>query len=418
MPPVNPKNAKKVKKAKRKKKHAPMPKWAKLLLSATAFGAVGGVVACAVFFAGAGIIGKVKGGSNSNTQALSPTVVYSSDGNKESGDTAEIAANVMPSVVSITNLSVQEVQDFFFGHNSVQEYESSGSGIIVGQNDTELLIVTNNHVVEDNKSLTVTFTDESTAEAYVKGTDADRDIAVIAVQSDKIGSETMQKIKIATLGDSNKLAVGDRAIAIGNALGYGQSVTQGIISAVGRTISGYDSALIQTDAAINKGNSGGALVNGSGEVIGINSIKLSGDTVESMGYAIPISDVKSLIDEFMNRQARPKIDEANRGSLGISCVDVDDSGSSVYDMPEGVYIREILKGGAAEKAGIPKGAIIVEFDGNSVKSTNGLTGLLEYYKKGEKVNVVVMVKNSKGEYAKKTYEVTLSGRSVLNNAAE
>ena len=328
-------------------------------------------------------------------------------------DIAQVASNVMPSVVSITNLTVQEVQNFFFGGTTVQEYESSGSGIIVGQNDTELLIVSNNHVVQGSSSLTVSFVDGKSVEAQIKGTDSDIDLAIIAVPLSSIESETMDAIKVATLGDSDALVVGEPTIAIGNALGYGQSVTTGIVSALNRQIEGFDAELIQTDAAINPGNSGGALLNGKGEVIGINTVKVNADAVEGMGYAIPISDVNDIINDLMNRETKTKVAEAQRGALGISGVTVDETTSQLYSMPQGVHVSELIKGGAAEKAGIPKGCIIVKFDNIKIKDMESLTEQLEYYKAGETVEITAKVPSESGEYVEKTYEVTLSKRSIL-----
>ena len=334
---------------------------------------------------------------------------------KQLTDVSQVAANVMPSVVSITNLSVQEVQNFFFGGSTTQQYESTGSGIIVGQNDTELLIVSNNHVVEGSTTLTVSFVDDKSITAKIKGTDATLDLAIISVPLSEIEKDTLDAIKIATLGDSNALAVGEPAIAIGNALGYGQSVTYGIISAVDRQIKGYDADLIQTDAAINPGNSGGALLNQRGEVVGINTIKVSADAVEGMGYAIPISDVNDILNDLMNRETREKVDVAKRGTLGISGIDVDESVTQYYNMPQGVYIKEVLKGGAAKKAGMVQGSIITKFDGTSIKNMTELKAQLEYYEAGEEVKVVVKVPSSNGGYEEKTYKVTLGSQSVLND---
>ena len=329
-------------------------------------------------------------------------------------DIATVAKNVMPSVVSITNLSVQEVQYFFFGEPTVQETKSSGSGIVIGQNDTELLIVTNNHVVAGSNTLTVTFADETSVEAQIKGTDADIDIAVIAVPLSGVSEETKDSIKIATLGDSDSLSVGEPAIAIGNALGYGQSVTSGIISALEREMDDFDTKLIQTDAAINPGNSGGPLLNARGEVIGINTVKVSADAVESMGYAIPISDVNDIINELMNRETRNKVKEGERGAIGIQGISVGEEYSKLYGIPQGVQIAEIIEGGAAQKAGLPKRGIITKFDGTRIASMEELQEQLEYYKSGETVKIVVEVVDETGEYSPKTYEVTL-GKQVSQN---
>lgn len=396
---------------KKRKKSTAWRKWVACVGMAIVFG----LVASAVFQTSNFIVQKITGVEKAPTKAVGTTLTKTSSSEQKLTDAAEVAANVMPSVVSITNLSVQEVQNFFFGGTTTQEYESTGSGIIVGQNDTELLIVSNNHVVEGSKSLTVSFIDGSSVEALIKGTDANLDLAIVAVPLNRIADETLNSIKIATLGDSDALAVGERAIAIGNALGYGQSVTQGIISALDREIEGFDSSLIQTDAAINPGNSGGALLNANGEVIGINTVKVNADAVEGMGYAIPISDVNDIINELMNRETRTKVEEEKRGTLGIRGADVDKSASQLYNMPEGVHVSEIIKGGGADKAGLPKGCIITKFEGSSISSMNNLQERLKYYKAGEKVEVVVMVPDGKGEYVEKTYEVTLGEQSTLKN---
>ena len=336
-------------------------------------------------------------------------------------DVSSVVESVMPSIVSITNMSVQQVQSFF-GGTSQQEVTSAGTGIIIEKTDSELLIVTNNHVVADSNQLTVTFDDQSSVEADIKGTDSAHDLAVIAVQLDKISDDTLDKISVATLGDSTKLKVGEPAIAIGNALGYGQSVTTGVISATDRESQTTDSAtgettgssdvkLIQTDAAINPGNSGGALVNANGEVIGINSAKLIGENVEGIGYAIPISDVTDIITNLMNQETKTKVSEAERGYLGITGLDVEDSDSQRYGMPTGVYISEVSRGGGAADAGITKGSIIVGFNGITIDSMESLQEQLQYYKKGEKVTLTLQVPGDGGEYQEQTVDVTLGSKA-------
>lgn len=399
-----------VKSKKTKKKSGTGKKWVLSISLAIVFG----IVASVVFQASNFIIGGFFGNGSREPGKMVTTTQTTNNGNKELTDVAQVAANVMPSVVSITNLTVQEVQNFFFGGTTIQEYESSGSGIIIGQNDSELLIVSNNHVVEGSSTLTVSFADGASVEAKIKGTDADIDLAIIAVPLSSISNETLDAIKVATLGDSDDLSVGEPAIAIGNALGYGQSVTCGIISAIDREIEGFDSKLIQTDAAINPGNSGGALLNSNGEVIGINTVKVSADAVEGMGYAIPISDVNDIINDLMNRETREKVQEAKRGTIGIQGISVDENTSKLYGLPQGVQISDIIKGGAAEKAGIPKKSIITKFDGTRINSMDDLQGQLEYYEAGEKVEIVVEVIDEKGEYVEKTYEITLSKRSILD----
>lgn len=381
-------------------------KWMACICMAVVFGVVASVVFQGTNF----VIGKFVQNDNGGKNVAS-TTVNSSVSSKVDSDIAKVAEHVMPSVVSITNLSVQEIQSFFFGGTTVQETKSSGSGIIVGQNGSELLIVSNNHVVEGSKSLTVLFADGETVEAQIKGTDSNIDLAVVAVPLSSIKESTLDAIKVATLGDSDSLAVGEPAIAIGNALGYGQSVTCGIISALNRTIEGFDSELIQTDAAINPGNSGGALLNAKGEVIGINTVKVNADAVEGMGYAIPISDVQDIMNELMNKETRSKVEEHERGAIGIQGVDVGEDMARIYNMPQGVFVKEVIEGSAAEKANLPKGCIITKFDGSSVNNMKKLQDLLQYYKAGEKVELEVQIPGENGEYSKTTYEITLGKAS-------
>ena len=316
----------------------------------------------------------------------------------------------MPSIVSITNMSVQEVQNFF-GQTQQEESTSLGSGIIIDQNDSELLIVTNNHVVEGADTLTVTFVDNESVEANIKGTDATRDLAVVAVPVDSIKDSTMDEISIASLGDSDELQVGEPAIAIGNALGYGQSVTTGIISATERELDGFDGKLIQTDAAINPGNSGGALLNANGQVVGINTAKINSSVAEGMGYAIPISDASDIITSLMNQETKTKVSEEEQGYLGITGVDVSDDSSEMYNMPTGVYIREVSKGSGAEQAGLAQGNIITAINGTTVDSMSTLKEQLTYYKVGETVELTVQVAANDGSYQEQTVSVTLGTAS-------
>ena len=384
-------------------------KWVLCISMAIVFG----LVSSAVFQVTNRIVDGYFGTSTSHKTAAATTIVKG-DGEGVVTDITLVAKNVMPSVVSITNLSVQEVQYFFFGGTQTQQSESSGSGVVIGQNDQELLIVTNNHVIEGNTTLTVTFHDESSVEAVVKGTDADIDIAVIAVPLNLISNETMDIIKIATIGDSEQLLVGEPTIAIGNALGYGQSVTNGIVSALDRKIGDGDVEYIQTNAAINPGNSGGALLNAKGEVIGINTAKMKDTAVEGMGYAIPISDIEDLLGDLMNRQTKVKVPEEKQGAIGISGVTVDATSSETYGLPQGVLIREIIEGGAAEAAGVPKGCIITSLNGTSIKSMEELQEELTYYQAGETVEVKVQGLTQSGEYVEKIYQVKLMSKSKLN----
>ncbi|HKM20877.1 MAG TPA: trypsin-like peptidase domain-containing protein [Lachnospiraceae bacterium] len=326
-------------------------------------------------------------------------------------DVKDVVKEVMPSVVSIINQSTQEAMTFF-GQRQQYESETSGSGIIVGESDTELLIVTNNHVADAANTLSIQFIDGTTAEATMKGADSDVDLAVVAIPLSDISKETLEQIKVATLGDSDGLEVGEPAIAIGNALGYGQSVTTGVISALDReiTIDGIKKVLIQTDAAINPGNSGGALLNINGELIGINAAKFSSSMVEGMGYAIPISEAKPIIDDLMNRQTREKVEFGEESYLGISGVDVTDEVSQTYNMPTGVYIAQALEGTAAEAAGLQKGDILIKFDGQRVDTMAELQEILTYYPAGTTVELVIQRPDG-DEYDEVNVTVTLGSKA-------
>lgn len=332
-------------------------------------------------------------------------------------DVTEVVKATMPAVVAVNNKFTTKVD--FFGQVYSQENEAAGSGIIVGQNDTELLIATNAHVIEDADELVVTFVDDKQVPALIKGYDTDKDLAVIAVQISEIEKDTKDSIAIAELGDSEALTVGEPVIAIGNSLGYGQSVTTGVVSALHRVLgAAYTSegvptnednapTFIQTDAAINPGNSGGALLNSAGQVIGINSNKLGGAVVEGMGYAIPISDAIPIIEELMTKQTKLKVDEASKGFLGITGIDVEKEYSEIYGMPEGVYVSSVLEGSGADEAGLVKGDIIVEINGDKVKGMDELRKQLGYYSVGTTVELTIMQGSPTG-YKPKTVEVTLT----------
>lgn len=326
-------------------------------------------------------------------------------------DVSQVVENVMPSVVSITNVGTQTYNNMW-GQQGTYESQSSGSGIIVGQNDTELLVVTNNHVVSGADTISVGFIDETSVNAKIKGTDSSTDLAVIAIPISDISSDTLDKIKVAVLGDSTALKVGEPAIAIGNALGYGQSVTTGVISALNRevTVDSVTNELIQTDAAINPGNSGGALLNIKGEVIGINSVKYSSTEVEGMGYSIPISTATPIINELMNKETKNKVDESESSYLGITGVDVSESVAQVYSMPVGVYVAQVSQGTAAEKAGLKKGDIITSIEGEKVSGMEDLKEQLEYYAAGTEVELEVQRANG-GEYKSETIKVTLGKKT-------
>ena len=337
-------------------------------------------------------------------------------------DVTEVVKQVMPSVVSVNNKYIERMT--FFGQDFSQEVGGSGSGIIVGKNDTELLLVTNYHVVESAEELTVQFVDGTQSQAQIKGLDADKDLAVIAVQLTDIEGDTMNQIAIAKLGSSEELTVGEPVIAIGNALGYGQSVTTGVISALDRAIQTTATqsqspvqnedmeinTFIQTDAAINPGNSGGALLNSKGEVIGINSSKIGGSTIEGMGYAIPISDARPIIEDLITKQTRLKVAEEDRGYLGITGVDVTSDSVQLYGLPRGVYVSSVTDGSGAAQAGLVRGDIITAINGEEVSSMVELKEELAYYAAGTTVELTIMQGSPTG-YQAKTVSLTL-GRST------
>ena len=325
-------------------------------------------------------------------------------------DVSAIVDATLPSVVSITNTQVYQ-SNSWFGQSQTYEVPSSGSGIIVGQNDSELLIVTNNHVVSDSEGLTVTFADESTADAAIKGTDSEADLAVIAVPLDKISADIKSKIKAATLGDSDALKMGQGVIAIGNALGLGQSVTVGHVSALNREIQVDDmtKTVIQTDAAINPGNSGGALLNSKGEVIGINEAKYADTSVEGVGYAIPISKAKDIIDDLMTRTTKIAVSESEQGYLGIQLQNIDESMAKMYGMPQGVYVYKIMEDSAAAGSDLHEKDIITKLDGEKISNYADLAKLLTYYKSGDTVTLTVQSLVD-GSYQEREVQVTLKER--------
>lgn len=333
-------------------------------------------------------------------------------------DVTQVVEDVMPSVVSVYNNFTQTTQDFF-GQTYAQEGTSTGSGIIIAKDEDngELLIATNNHVVEDADSLEVQFIDESTAEAKIKGTDAGNDLAVIAVKLKDIDSDTMDQIEVATLGDSDELKIGEPVVAIGNALGYGQSVTTGVVSALERElqVENVSGTFIQTDAAINPGNSGGPLVDLNGNVIGINSSKIGGEKVDSMGFAIPISRAVPIIEDLMNQKTKETVAEEDRGYLGISGVSVTSQVSSAYSMPQGVYIAQIIDGGGAADSDLQKGDIITAIEGTSVSDMETLQKQLTYYAAGETIKFTIERQDGTGAYDKQTVEVTLGDKSAIEN---
>lgn len=328
-------------------------------------------------------------------------------------DVSGIVDSAMPSVVSIYG-KAEVTADTWLGRQSYEQ-QSSGSGIIVGKSDSELLVVTNNHVIENTDSLEVEFTDGTKATALVKGGDSGNDVAVVAVQLSDLSEDTLDKISVADIGDSESLKVGQGVVAIGNALGYGQSVTVGYISALDREIQTKDGVtrnLLQTDAAINPGNSGGALLNMQGEVIGINSAKYSDTEVEGMGYAIPISTVKDLIEDFSNKDSRTVVEEDKQGYIGIQGKDVDSQMAEAYDMPQGIYVYKVVEGGAAASSELKAKDIITKFDGQTVQTMEDLKKMLVYYESGKTVDLTVQRLDENGDYVEKTVSITLGQRAL------
>ena len=451
---------------KKRRKKSGGRKLASTISLAVVFGLVAGVVFQGVNFLAAQYMGTTTADAEPQIETAQLAVSASSDDaasegtdssengtvdaaqsvSTQTGSVSDVAKAAMPTVVAITSVSIQEIPNYFrafgFGYGDTQQYssEGSGSGIIVGENDDELLIATNNHVVEGATTLSVCFAGndvvnaeaetvnmssdsdsdgdvnvEDAVSAKIKGTDETNDLAVVAVQKSDIPEDTLSQIKIAQLGDSDSVEVGEQVVAIGNALGYGQSVTSGWISALNRSISTSDGTtsdgLIQTDAAINPGNSGGALLNMQGEVVGINSAKYADSAVEGVGYAIPISKAQPILENLMNRQTRDKVEDDSKAAyLGVTSADLSMEAIQMYDMPEGAFVIRVDKDSAAGEAGIQKGDIIVSFDGQTVSGREDLENKLAYYEAGESVDVVVS-RADNGEYVQKTISVTLGNRS-------
>lgn len=376
---------------------------AKLVASAVAFGLIAGLVMQGVTY------GFSKAGIGNGATQLATTKTTSSSSSTSSEDLSGVSSNVMPSIVSITG-KFETTSQSWFGQTQSSESEGVGSGIIIGKKDGKILIATNNHVVVDAKSLSVGFVDGKSASATIRGTDSDADLAVVEVNTKDMKASTLKKIAVITLGDSSKLKTGERAIAIGNALGYGQSVTGGYISALNRQVQLTDKTmtLIQTDAAINPGNSGGALLNSKGELIGINTVKYSSEDVEGMGYAIPINTAKPIINKLIKNEATS---ESEQAYLGVSGQTIDSSMASQFDMPSGVYVQQVIKSSPAQEAGISAGDVIVSIDGSSVSTMDGLKEKISNLKAGKKVKIVVKRQNQMGTYEKKTLTVTLGKKS-------
>ena len=416
---------KKEKKVREKKPMTTGRKWATVVAMALVFGLIAG----GTMF-GVNAAGNYLAGNDSSSDEVGQTQTTASDSNSSSdgsgqGTVAEVAKNAMPSVVTISTMSVEEMRSFF-GGTQQYEVEGAGTGVIVGENDTELLIATNNHVVEGATSLSVGFIDEESAAGEVKGTDVNNDLAVVSVKLSDIPEDTMNQIKIATVGDSDDLQLGDQVVAIGNALGYGQSVTSGYVSALDRDLTLTDQSgttinstgLIQTDAAINEGNSGGALLNMKGELIGINEAKSSststGAAVDNIGFAIPIDKAEESLQQLMNLKTREKVDASQASYLGIRGEDVSAEASELYGIPTGAVITEIVENGPADQAGVKKGDILTELDGRSISSMAQLQDVLQYYAAGETVDLVVQ-RSDNGEYQAQTLSITLGSADDAQN---
>lgn len=416
----------KTKKVREKKPMTTGKKWATVVAMALVFGLIAG----GTMF-GVNAAGNYLAGNDSASNQVGQTQTTSSDSNSSSSDgsgqgtVAEVAKNAMPSVVTISTMSVEEMRNFFGG---TQQYEvqGAGTGVIVGENDTELLIATNNHVIEGAASLSVGFIDEESVEAEVKGTDVNNDLAVVSVKLSDIPADTMNQIKIATVGDSDQLQLGDQVVAIGNALGYGQSVTSGYVSALNRDLTLTDQSgttinstgLIQTDAAINEGNSGGALLNMKGELIGINEAKSSststGATVDNIGFAIPIDKAEESLQQLMNLKTRERVDASQASYLGIRGSDVSYEASEMYGIPTGVVISEVVENGPADQAGVKSGDVLTELDGHSISNMSQLQDVLEYYAAGETVDIDVQ-RADNGEYQAQTLSIILGSASDAQN---
>lgn len=403
-----PEKKKRAKKTGNKKKasNGKAKKAAAFIASAAAFGLIAGGIMVGVNAVG----NKLLGDNKATTQVATVAATDSSATQESAAGVADVVENVMPSIVSITNTSVQTVRSWFQSYE--QEVIGSGSGIIIGQDDDSILIVTNNHVIDGANEITVAFCDETAASATVKGIDSTADLAVLEVSTKDLEADTLANIKVAALGASDDLRVGEPAIAIGNALGYGQSVTVGYISAVDREVDTEDQVMtmLQTDAAINPGNSGGALLNSKGEVIGINTVKYVDSTVEGMGYAIPISSAIPIINDLMNQEV---IEESEQGYLGIQGNEITEEYAQSFNMPKGVYVVKIVEGSPADECGLKAGDIITKFADRDVGSMETLQNILTNKKAGEEVKMVVQRNNEKGEYEEVTLTVTLGAKKDM-----
>ena len=421
-----PLNQKEEKKSREKKPVTAGKKWAGVVAMALVFGLVAGGTMVGVNAAGSYLEERADAADKiSQTQTTGSDSNTGSSAGSQTGTVAEVAKNAMPSVVTISTMSVEEMRSFFGG---TQQYkvEGAGTGVIVGKNDSELLIATNNHVVEGATSLSVGFIDEESVAGEIKGTDVENDLAVVAVKLSDIPEDTMNQIKIATVGDSDELQLGDQVVAIGNALGYGQSVTSGYVSALDRDLTLTDqngttinsTGLIQTDAAINEGNSGGALLNMNGELIGINEAKTAssstGTSVDNIGFAIPIDKAETSLKQLMNLTTREKVDASQASYLGIAGQDVSSEVTELYGIPSGVVVSEVVENGPADGAGVKKGDILTELDGRSISNMEQLQDVLEYYAAGETVDLTVQ-RADNGEYQEQTLSITLGSAADAQN---
>ena len=421
-----PLNQKEEKKSREKKPVTAGKKWAGVVAMALVFGLVAGGPMVGVNAAGSYLEERADAADKiSQTQTTGSDSNTGSSAGSQTGTVAEVAKNAMPSVVTISTMSVEEMRSFFGG---TQQYkvEGAGTGVIVGKNDSELLIATNNHVVEGATSLSVGFIDEESVAGEIKGTDVENDLAVVAVKLSDIPEDTMNQIKIATVGDSDELQLGDQVVAIGNALGYGQSVTSGYVSALDRDLTLTDqngttinsTGLIQTDAAINEGNSGGALLNMNGELIGINEAKTAssstGTSVDNIGFAIPIDKAETSLKQLMNLTTREKVDASQASYLGIAGQDVSSEVTELYGIPSGVVVSEVVENGPADEAGVKKGDILTELDGRSISNMEQLQDVLEYYAAGETVDLTVQ-RADNGEYQEQTLSITLGSAADAQN---
>jgi serine protease Do len=411
----------------RNKKPKKKSTWPKLIATALVFGLIAGATAFATNYTARAV--SQSGNEDSESSAVTTSASSSGDsgsGSSTKGDTSveKVASTAMPSLVTISTMSVEEMQNFF-GQSQQYEVSGAGTGVIVGENDDEYLIATNYHVIEGAQTVSIGFIDESVVSANVKGTDADNDLAVLAVNKSDVEDDTKTQIKIIEMGDSDELKLGDRVVAIGNALGYGQSVTSGYVSALNRDLTTSDGStsegLIQTDAAINPGNSGGALLNMDGELVGINEGKSTstsdGVTVDNMGYAIPISKAQPILENLMTQETKTVVDEEDRGYLGARVANVTSEYSQVYNMPEGVCLISVDEGGAADSAGLQKGDIITAFAGQSVSTYSEMKNVMQYYKAGDKVEITYE-RSDNGEYKEAKVTVTLESKSDAEAASE